>query len=94
MSEIKVSPEAVAAYNSLKDKHAKKWIFFEIDSSNTVVPTQFGEGRYTETREEDKKIFDGEMKAKLSQQQPLYIVYEFQYKNKERFIEKIAFIVW
>ena len=82
MSGIKVSPEAVTAFNSIK-KQDKKWVFLEIDRSNTVVPTQFGEGRYTETREEDKKIFDEEVKAKLSEDQPLYIVYEFQFTKKE-----------
>ena len=95
MSGIKVSPEAVTAFNSIKQKRTKKWAFFEIDSSNTVVPTQFGEGRYIEIREEDKKIFDGEVKAKLSDNQPLYIVYEFQFRNKEgRHVQAAAFIFW
>ena len=94
VSGIEVSPEAMTAFNSIKQKGTKKWAFFEIEG-NTVVPTQFGEGRDIETREEDKKIFDEEVKAKLSEDQPLYIVYKFQFtKKRGGFIEKFAFMYW
>uniref|UniRef100_A0A1X7TW37 ADF-H domain-containing protein n=1 Tax=Amphimedon queenslandica TaxID=400682 RepID=A0A1X7TW37_AMPQE len=75
MAEIKVSPDVKAMFDSINLNSAKKWAFFEIDrTSNTVVLTQSGERRAIETREEDKKIFEEEVKAKLRDDQPLYIL--------------------
>ncbi|XP_019857369.1 PREDICTED: cofilin-like [Amphimedon queenslandica] len=95
MAGIEVSPDAKAMFDSIKNHRTKKWAFFEIDRSKKVVPTQSGEGRDITKREEDKKIFEGEVKAKLRDDQPLYILYDFQFTTKEgRLIEKVAFITW
>ncbi|XP_003389639.1 PREDICTED: cofilin-like [Amphimedon queenslandica] len=95
MDGTEVSPDVKAMYESIKKHHAKKWAFFEIDRSKRVVLTQSGEGRDITKREEDKKIFEGEVKAKLRDDQPLYILYDFEFTTKEgRLIEKIAFITW
>uniref|UniRef100_A0A1X7TVX3 ADF-H domain-containing protein n=1 Tax=Amphimedon queenslandica TaxID=400682 RepID=A0A1X7TVX3_AMPQE len=71
MAGIEVSPDAKAMFDSIKNHRTKKWAFFEIDRSKKVVPTQSGEGRDITKREEDKKIFEGEVKAKLRDDQPL-----------------------
>ncbi|XP_003389640.1 PREDICTED: cofilin-like [Amphimedon queenslandica] len=95
MGGTEVSPDVKATFDSIKNHHAKKWAFFEIDRSKRVVLTQSGERRDTKTREEDKKIFEEEVKAKLRDDQPLYILYDFQFTNKAgRFIQKVAFIPW
>lgn len=95
MDGIIISPDTKALFESIKTHHAKKWAFFEIDRSKTVVPTQSGEGPAITKREEDKKIFEGEVKAKLRDDQPLYILYDFEFTNKEgRLLEKLAFISW
>lgn len=93
-AETQVSPNAITAFDKMKFEHGYKWIIFQINDQNTIVPDKYGDRCNAETREEDKKKFE-EMKAFLSAAEPAYVVYHFGFTTSKGIsIHKAVFLTW
>ena len=94
MSGIEIDPDIVTLFNDMKLRSIHKWATFKIEKKKKIILDETGEACSTESKDEDKKWFDG-LKGKLSKE-PRYILYDFGFTLEKdgRILKKLAFIFW
>ena len=95
MSGIEVDQEINDLFHKMKDKKTNKWAIFKIENKKKIVVHLKGDPYPTDgDKETDKKAFE-QLAQHLDPKQPCYILYDFDFKNKEgRNIQKLVFIFW
>ena len=92
---IAVEEDIASIYNGMKMSKEHKYAIFKMtDDWLGIVVDYRGESRSTLTKEEDKAVF-AELSARLSDDQPRYVLYDFRFTDNDgRITEKIAFLFW
>ena len=92
---IAVEEDVASIYNGMKMSKEHKYAIFKMtDDWLGIVVDYRGESRSTLTKEEDKAVF-AELSARLSDDQPRYVLYDFRFTDNDgRITEKIAFLFW
>ena len=94
-SAVKVHQSVVDIFNAVKLRNEHKYVLFKISDDEKQIVIDYAAGKHkTSTEEEDKQFFD-EMRAKLTEAEPRYILYDFGFTAKNgRKLEKLVFAFW
>jgi cofilin len=94
-SGVKTDPEIPTRYDSLKLRSEKAFMCCMIkDKTLITFDDQIEAPASTQSGEENEAVFN-DLKAKLVDKEPRYIVFDFRFPSAEgKKIEKLAFVFW
>lgn len=84
LSGVRVSDGAVAAFNELKTKKTGRYVMFQITNDTEITVASVGERSSTYE----------DFVAKLANDQPAYVIFDFEWETADGPRDKILFISW
>ena len=91
---MKVSDECIRICNAVKANHAHGFVIMSIKDQEELVLDEVGDKFPVDmTQAENEDAFE-QVKRKLTEEEPKYLVFDFLFETNEGRRDKLAFINW
>ena len=91
---MKVSDECIRICNAVKANHAHGFVIMSIKDLEELVLDEAGDKFPVDmTQAENEDAFE-QVKRKLTEEEPKYLVFDFLFETNEGRRDKLAFINW